>query len=349
MTLLSDRPTRNEWIHTSDALKTQKHAAGVLNAFDDWLKSMDTTEEEFFNAMRKADMNTRARTIKAIQEYWMTVPKEGYAVKGVRTTAQYRATLLTWLEENDIIISLTKLKRLAKLPKKLVEMKYTPDSAHVLNLVAGQSDIEKKAFFCLLSCTAMRYGELLETRLSHIDVSDRRIQIPAENTKTRSERLTFFTPEARHYLKRHLKENNITSPDEKIFRLSRSAYGFALKRSNLSYGMNDKFTNGRSKMSIHRLRAYANQCLTDAVSARFADVIKGHIGGLRTYDVGNIRKMKKDYDKAIPLLTLDKSKQYEDLLESSQAENKTAKIVMSEIENLKQEILRLQNSIPVTE
>jgi integrase len=344
MTLLSDRPTRNEWIHTSDAPKTQHHAAGVLNAFDDWLKSMDSTEEEFFQAMRGADMNTRARTIKSIQEYWMSTPREGYRVKGVRTTAQYRATLLQWLEENDIIITPTKLKRLARLPKIPTEMRYTPDSAHVLSIVSSQSSIEKAAFFILLSCTAMRYGELLQTTLGDIDMPERMIRIDAEKTKTRQERLTFFTPEARHYLKRHLKENNITNNDELLFKLTESSYSFAMHRSNRIHDKEDRFKNGRFKMSIHRLRAYANQCITSAVSDRFADVIKGHIGGLRTYDVGNIRKMKKDYDKAIPLLTLDKSKQYEDLKETIQTDEDANKILKDEIDNLKQEIIKLRGN-----
>lgn len=345
MTLLSDRPTREEWIKTSDAPKTQKHYAGVLNAFDDWLKSMDSTEEEFFQAMRKTDMNTRARTVKSIQEYWMTVPRGRYPPKGVRTAAQYRSTLLQWFEENDIIITPAKLKRLARMPKIPVEMRYTPDSTHVLNIVAGQASIDKKTFFILLSCTAMRYDELAQTQLGDIDMPNRMIRIPVTRTKTRQERITFFTPEARHYLKRHIKENSIEDPDELLFKLSKTAYEYAMKRSNRINGVEDRFANGRYKMSIHRLRAYANQCIQAACGDKFSEVMLGHIGGLRSYDVGNIRKMKKDYDKAIPELTLDKSRQYEDLKETMTAENKSTKIVMDEIEHLKQEILRLQNSV----
>ena len=100
-------------------------------------------------------------------------------------------------------------------------------------------------------------------------------------------------------------------------------------------------------MSIHRLRAYANQCIQAACGDKFSEVILGHIAGLRTYDVGNIRKMKKDYDKAISLLTLDKSKQYEDLIGDLTVNNTTNKIIINEIEHLKQEILRLQNSVLV--
>ncbi|MBC8408256.1 MAG: site-specific integrase [Rhodobacteraceae bacterium] len=344
MTLLSNKTTRSEWIHTSDAIKTQKHYRCILVAFDDWLKSMDSTEEGFFDAMRGTDMSTRARTLKSIQEYWMTVPKKGYPVKSPRTTAQYRAALLQWFEENDIMVSPTKIKRLARLPKISTEMRYTPDSSHILRIVSMQNTIEKKAFFILLSCTAMRYGELMQTRLGDIDMSNRMIRIPAARTKTRTERLTFFTPEARHYLKKHIKENNIQH-DDLIFQLSEGSYRFAQNRSNRILGANERFTNGRYKMSIHRLRAYANQCISSAVSERFADVIKGHIGGLRTYDVGNIRKMKKDYDKAIPELTLDKSRQYEDLKDQVDAGTKTDAVIMREIDHLKQEIERLTSSI----
>jgi len=344
MTLLSDRPTREEWIKTSDAASTQCQYRNVLYSFDEWLKSQNATEDEFFQAMRDADMNTRARTVKAIQEYWLTVPREGYTLKGARTTAQYRTVLLLWFEENDIIISASKLKRLAKLPKIPNEMRYTPDSSVVLQIVMQQTTIDKKAFFILLATTAMRHGELRTTRLKDMDISERMIRIPAERTKTNTERLTFFTPEARHYLKRHLKENNITDPDELIFPRDQVTYHFAMVQAMKKLDLTEKFKNGRNKMSMHRLRAHASQCISDAVSDRFADVIKGHIGGLRTYDVGNIRKMKKDYDKAIPALTLDKSQQYEDLKDNLDAKGRTDSVIMREIDHLKEELQRLKNS-----
>lgn len=344
MTLLSDRPTRHEFINTSGVESTAKGYRSVFASFDHWLKSMDATEEQFLHEMRGADVNTRARTVKSIQDYWMNVPREGWQVKGISTIRQYRSILLKWFEENDVIISQNKLKRLANLPKSLVEMRFTPDTKFVNDLIGTMADIDKKAFFCLLSCTAMRHGELRATKLKDFDISERMIRIPAERTKTRTERLTFFTPEARHYLKRHLKENNIVDPDSLVFSLCAVSYHWALRRGCRVMKMDEKFTNGRNKMNIHRLRAFANQCITSAVDARFADVIKGHIGGLRTYDVGNIHKMKKDYDKAIPELTLDKTRLYEEMKENEGAKGRGEEIIMREIDHLKEEMERLRNS-----
>ena len=310
MTMLSEYPTRSEWITGHSAPKTQSKARTVLKLFDEFLDAKQISESQFFEEMREYNSTMQARMIKEISSYWLQRLNPN-------TVSAYRHKLMGWLEENDIIIPDSKVRRIAPLPKALTEMRYTPDAMHVLKIVNMQKNYEVATFFITLSSTAMRQGELHLLRVSDIDFPNRMIRIPAQHTKTRTERITFFTPETRHYLKKHIKDNGLKDND-RVFKYLIQNYQQHLQRANRIMGFDDFFENKRSKMTMHRFRAYANQCITDAVSERFADVIKGHIGGLRTYDVGNIRKMKKDYDKAIPALTLDKTKQFEDLLDQQE-------------------------------
>ena len=337
MSILVEKASRNDWVDGYDSESAKGKARTVLMNFDKWLSFKGHTEEEFFSAMRDADATTRARTLGSIGDYWI---QHNIAA---RSAAQYRNCLLSWLEENDIVISESKLRRLAKLPKVTTEMKYTPDATHILKIVSMQKHLDVATFYVMLSCTAMRGEELLQTKLKDVDLTDRMIRIPAERVKTRTERLTFFTPEARRYLKRLIKEENLT-PEDHLFKFHWTNYNWHMNHSNEILGYTERFKTGRYKMSIHRLRAYAKQCIMSATNENFAEVIKGDISGMRTYDIGNIKKMKKDYDKCIKELTLDKTQELEDLKEVQSGRSEQDLIVMREIDNLKMEISRLKDS-----
>ena len=191
----------------------------------------------------------------------------------------------------------------------------------------------------------MRQGEVHDLRVCDIDFdhTPTMIRIKAENTKTRTERLTFLTPEASKMLKKLIKNKNISDQD-RIFTKHMTVYHANLRVVLRKLGLDDKFVTGRMKMSLHRFRAAANQAITEAVDPRYADVIKGHISGLRTYDAGDLKKMSRDYKKAVPLLTLDKTQQLEELQEKEGNKDATQDIMIREIENLKLEMERIKDS-----
>ena len=286
MSILSEKASRDQWIHYSDSIKTQKGRKTVLNLFDVWLKTKDTSEEQFFQEMIGTDESTKARTIKTIQDSWL---EDG---KGNRTVAHYRGILLQWFLENDLVIQQNKLKNLAKLPKIHTDLRYTPDKEDIRKIIMDQKDHDVATFYLCLVNTGMRDGELISTKISEIDFAGRSIRLASARTKTRTERLVFFTDECRVYLRKQTRKRN---PDELIFKYHINNYEYHLRRTCKKIGLDETYPNGFHKMVMHRFRAYTKQALS-SVSNAYGDVILGHIGGLSSYDISHPRKMLEDYD-----------------------------------------------------
>ena len=303
MSILADKPTRDEWIMTSQAKKTQNMCKTVLSRFDDWLKLKGTTEELFFDAMRGANESQRASTVRDIQNYWLETVKS-------RSAQTYRSVLIMWFEENGCPIPQSKLRRLARLPKPEVPLKYTPSKKEVaalINTIAKQSEKcfeDYKLFFTLLSCTSMRHGELLEVRADHIDLDQRSIRIPASQTKTRRERVAFFTPQAKKILQKYWayqeKARLSVHKYRRLFDLHQSSYQYQIDQARKKLGI----FKTEKDWTMHRLRAWCSQVIKDNTKDEFGELMLGHTAGNKTYD-HNVSKWKKLYDKAVPDLTLE--------------------------------------------
>ena len=293
MSILADKPTRDEWTMTSQARKTQNMCKTVLSRFDDWLKLKGPTEELFFDAMRGANESQRASTVRDIQNYWLETVKS-------RSAQTYRSVLIMWFEENGCPIPQSKLRRFARLPKPEVPLKYTPSKKEVaalINTIAKQSEKcfdDYKLFFTLLSCTSMRHGELLEVKGEHIDLDQRSIRIPASQTKTRRERVAFFTPQAKKMLQKHEWRSG------QFFVGHQSSYQYQIDQARKKLGI----FKTEKDWTMHRLRAWCSQVIKDNTKDEFGELMLGHTAGNKTYD-HNVSKWKKLYDKAVPDLTLE--------------------------------------------
>ena len=268
--LINEIPTRDEFIESYNSKSSKDQAKNSLAHLDLWLDKKGITELEFFEQMNQSNSTIRARVLNEQSQFMLKNRRRG-RVNLVRlspkTVILLRNHLLRWYEENNITIPQTKIRRLAKLGPDFTELKHTPTALDINNLVKRQKNHDPATMFVLLSCTGMRINELRELRIGHIDLTNRTINIPAHHTKTHTQRITFFTPEAKTWIKRHFE-----------------------------------------KMTIHRLRAFAKQQLASAVNDDFAEIILGHVKGNKTYNVGSsdadIKRLRTEYDKAIPLLTL---------------------------------------------
>ena len=93
-----------------------------------------------------------------------------------------------------------------------------------------------------------------------------------------------------------------------LFDYSYNNYKWHFDQAMKDMGHTEKNHLGMKKMTIHRLRAFEKQQLTSAVNDDFAEIILGHVKGNKTYNVGSsdadIKRLRTEYDKAIPLLTL---------------------------------------------
>ena len=342
--LIDEIPTRDEFIESYNSKSSKDQAKNSLAHLDLWLDKKGITELEFFEQMNQSNSTIRARVLNEQSQFMLKNRRRG-RVNLVRlspkTVILLRNHLLRWYEENNITIPQTKIRRLAKLGPDFTELKHTPTALDINNLVKRQKNHDPATMFVLLSCTGMRINELRELRIGHIDLTNRTINIPAHHTKTHTQRITFFTPEARTWVKRHFdtrwswdlwekeprmkidkgfKRVRLTSRvsgDEfdhteymnlPLFDYSYNNYKWHFDQAMKDMGHTEKNHLGMKKMTIHRLRAFAKQQLASAVNDDFAEIILGHVKGNKTYNVGSsdadIKRLRTEYDKAIPLLTL---------------------------------------------
>ena len=309
--LIDEIPTRDEFIESYNSKSSKDQAKNSLAHLDLWLDKKGITELEFFEQMNQSNSTIRARVLNE-QSQFMLKNRRRDRVNLVRlspkTVILLRNHLLRWYEENNITIPQTKIRRLAKLGPDFTELKHTPTALDINNLVKRQKNHDPATMFVLLSCTGMRINELRELRISHIDLTNRTINIPAHHTKTHTQRITFFTPEARTWVKRHFDTHLAHYIDCQLFDYSYNNYKWHFDQAMKDMGHTEKNHLGMKKMTIHRLRAFAKQQLASAVNDDFAEIILGHVKGNKTYNVGSsdadIKRLRTEYDKAIPLLTL---------------------------------------------
>ena len=308
--LIDEIPTRDEFIESYNSKSSKDQAKNSLAHLDLWLDKKGITELEFFEQMNQSNSTIRARVLNE-QSQFMLKNRRRDRVNLVRlspkTVILLRNHLLRWYEENNITIPQTKIRRLAKLGPDFTELKHTPTALDINNLVKRQKNHDPATMFVLLSCTGMRINELRELRIGHIDLTNRTINIPAHHTKTHTQRITFFTPEAKTWVKRHLVCRSSFSHNP-LFDYSYNNYKWHFDQAMKDMGHTEKNHLGMKKMTIHRLRAFAKQQLASAVNDDFAEIILGHVKGNKTYNVGSsdadIKRLRTEYDKAIPLLRL---------------------------------------------
>ena len=324
--LIDEIPTRDEFIESYNSKSSKDQAKNSLAHLDLWLDKKGITELEFFEQMNQSNSTIRARVLNE-QSQFMLKNRRRDRVNLVRlspkTVILLRNHLLRWYEENNITIPQTKIRRLAKLGPDFTELKHTPTALDINNLVKRQKNHDPATMFVLLSCTGMRINELRELRIGHIDLTNRTINIPAHHTKTHTQRITFFTQEARTWVNRHFdtmwsdhteyiySTRHIRMSEYMnlpLFDYSYNNYKWHFDQAMKDMGHTEKNHLGMKKMTIHRLRAFAKQQLASAVNDDFAEIILGHVKGNKTYNVGSsdadIKRLRTEYDKAIPLLTL---------------------------------------------
>ena len=153
-----------------ESFKDQIIAIDTLQAWVDWFSS---TEKKVCS--KKGD--------------WYYTPKAS-------TTFQYFHIIIRYLHYMGIKFHPYDLKREISLPRPLQEDKHGITKAEIL-LMLNNCSFEKKALYLAQLSSGMRIGELVQLRKKHLDLNHKRIvvRIPAEFTKLRKSRITFFSKE----------------------------------------------------------------------------------------------------------------------------------------------------------
>lgn len=110
--------------------------------------------------------------------------------------------------------------------------------------------------------SGLRRGELLSLKKKDLDIMQKRIivNVPANITKTKKSRVTFFSKEVQVLLLPKLKKLN---DDDKVFSFSNikqknigNSYQTTLKRYLRKIRLDQKYSTGNYKISTHSFRAF---------------------------------------------------------------------------------------------
>jgi integrase/recombinase XerD len=186
-----------------------------------------------------------------------------------------------------------------RLPQYLPRALDPPDTRRLLSVV---EDIRDRAMVLVLLRTGMRISELLATRLSDLNIDERRITI-REGAKTRRGRITYFSDDCRDALKSWLDKRD--SQKEFVF--------YARGRNTFSYSsawvMFDRYLKraglAHKGYTIHCLRhTFASELLNAGMRLECLQPLLGHdsIQITRRYARLTDKTREQEYFRAMAII-----------------------------------------------
>lgn len=198
----------------------------------------------------------------------------GLKPKTISTVLKILYAFLRYLAERDIVSSdLLKKKLRVKIPEPLPRAIDPEDIRDFLSVIEKPRD---RAMFLLLLRTGMRIGELLNTRVEDIHLSEKRINI-FEAQKTRTGRVVYLSRDAEEILRIWLKQRDPSklylfySPlhgrDRLGYTAARNVFVKYIKKSGLSH----------KGYTIHCLRhTFASELLNAGMRLECLQQLLGH-------------------------------------------------------------------------
>jgi len=193
-----------------------------------------------------------------------------------------------------------------------------------LKFILGDADTKQKALFLMSSSSGTRIDELLSLKISDIDSEERMIRVKDITTKKKYSRTTFFTEEAKQYLKQWLDMRNTYIKNKKQKSAKEKVEGYVEERifpfeyhyardlwiqliEKVGAPFNERDTDGRFvsknghyKYNEHCLRRFfKTNLISTGLSKRYLDYMIGQspdLDILYTDDDQFKLKVKEQYD-----------------------------------------------------
>ena len=261
-----------EWIDNYDTDNTKKSALTSVNSLKNYLKNNGITELDFIESMR-LEPDAKYLRLNDYQKSLNVMPA---------SAKKYHAFIKSYLRViHGIKLDITDQKDFIKF-QKITRVNREPLTKEIIKELCINSNDYYKALWLVLSSSGMRISEALSLTKDDYDFSVKPITIiiPAIETKTQAERITFITKEAYAAI----QKTNFFEPRS----LSTVESYFWKLRNKLS--LIDRYTGTRNyKVNIHSMRAYA-RTQAGKINQDFAEALLGHEGYLKQY----VRLEKKD-------------------------------------------------------
>jgi len=230
--------------------------------------------------------------------------------KGASTIRMWFSCINNYLRYNGIKIE---AKENIDFPKKKEEELYPLqiEDVHKIFTVAGYG--KKCLYLCQIS-SGMRIAELLQLKKKDVEVNERIIvKIPADYTKSKKGRTTFFSKEAQIMLIPKMKqlsdEDFLFGKNAKTSLKSKSGNEMITLANYLKkVGLDEKYDNGHNKITTHSFRAHFITKISRH-DPNFAKKLAGQKGYLLQYDrMTDEEKLEKYLEFEQDLLVFDSSK-----------------------------------------
>lgn len=264
--------------------------------------------------------------------------------KGASTIRMWFSCINNYLRYKGIKIE---AKENIDFPKKKEEELYPLhlEDVHKIFTVAGY---DKKCLYLCQISSGMRIAELLQLRRKDVEIKERIIvKIPADYTKSKKGRTTFFSKEAQNMLIPKIKKMS----DEDFLFGKNSETSLKSKSGNeminlANYlkriGIDEKYDNGHNKITTHSFRAYFITKVSRH-DPNFAKKLAGQKGYLLQYDrMTDEEKLEKYLQIESDLLVFDDTKRKAEIEklqnEKVQMEKQIPELVNQAIKRMKNEL-----------
>ena len=224
----------------------------------------------------------------------------GLKLSSVKAKLDRVHAFLGFLIEEEIVGPEVLVRKIRlRLPQYLPRALDPPDTRRLLSVV---EDIRDRAMLLVLLRTGMRISELLATRVSEVNIDERRIAI-REGAKTRRGRIVYFSDDCRDALKSWLDRRD--SQKEFLF--------YAQGRNTFSYSsawvMFDRYLKraglADKGYTIHCLRhTFASELLNAGMRLECLQPLLGHdsIQATRRYARLTDKTREEEYFRAMAII-----------------------------------------------
>ena len=236
------------------------------------------------------------------------------------------AGVKSFLIENDVEFKQKDLRKFGKKcnGNKAISYDKIPTSEELQIILANASLRYKTAYLFMLS-SGVRRGELCQLQLDDIDMDSNpvRVRIRASYTKSKEQRITFISNEAKKYLQQWLKQrdkylettyNRLKDQplihkdrnDNRLFPWGGGALQIAFVRLLDQVGMNDVDpVTKRHVFHTHCFRKYFRTELAQVIPLDVVETLMGHSGYLTdAYRDYSEKQLAEHYLKGMPVLEI---------------------------------------------
>ncbi len=244
------------WVHVKDYLSDQKRR----NCRPNTLKSSFGTLALFLSFLKgRGHTGIETITREDLSSYIEYEQDRGMKPRTVSTRLRHLYAFLRFLEDREVVHpDLLKKKLRVKVPEGLPRAMDPEDVRHLLSLIGKPRD---RAMILVLLRTGMRIGELLATRVSEVDLRDKRILI-MEAQKTRIGRVVYLSEDACRALRVWLK---MRDPEKSLLFYGQGRPSLSYTAVRVMFAKNLQMAGLRSRgYSLHCLR---HTCASELLNA----------------------------------------------------------------------------------